>query len=73
MANIQRVIAQFKNRIAEHIGEAGQMDLGEGRKVTWGWCSNPKYPSPVHKFVSITGPDIHRTGIFNTKTGKFVD
>ncbi len=73
MANIQRLIAQFKNRVAENVGEAGQMDLGGGNKVTWGWCNNPKYPSSEHKFVSVTGPGVHESGIFNTKTGKFVN
>lgn len=72
MANIERIIAQFKNRVAQALGEGGQMDLGEGRKVTWSWCNDKRYPSPRYKFVSITGNDIHQTGIFDTQSGKFV-
>jgi hypothetical protein len=72
MANIERTIAQIKNRVADTIGEGGQIDLDGGRRATWSWCNDKRYPSPRYKFVSITGDDIHQSGIFDTETGNFV-
>lgn len=72
MANVERLIANLKNRIAESVGEGGRSDLGDGRKVTWGWCNDKRYPSPRYKFVSVTGPDVHQSGIYDTDSGRFV-
>lgn len=72
MANIERMIAQFKNRVAESVGDGGQMTLDGDRKVTWSWCNDKHYPSPRYKYVSVTGPDIHQSGIFDTESGRFV-
>ena len=72
MANIERIIAQFKNQVADAIGEGGQLSLDNGRKVTWSWCNDKRYPSPRYKYVSVTGSDIHQSGIFDTEVGRFL-
>ncbi|WP_148294300.1 hypothetical protein [Azospirillum sp. B506] len=73
MANIERLKAQFKNRVYQTLGEAGQMDVGDGCKATWNPCSNPKYPGPRYVYVSLEAPDgTHQTAIYDRDNGKFV-
>lgn len=34
MANIQRLLTQYKNRIADSLGESGRTDVGDGYTLT---------------------------------------
>ncbi|MDZ5455324.1 hypothetical protein [Azohydromonas lata] len=71
MTNIQRLMAQYKNRVAIALNEGGQTDIGNGYRLTWSWCSNPKYPSPRFKFVNLHNDSTgdHQTCIYDTQTG----
>ena len=71
MANIQHLMAQYKNRVASALSEGGRSEIGNGYRLTWSWCSNPKYPSPRFKFVNLHNDSngYHQSCIYDTQTG----
>lgn len=72
MANIQHLMAQYKNKVASALREGGRTEIGNGYTLTWSWCSNPRYPSPRYKFVNLHSADDHQTCIYDTETGALI-
>lgn len=72
--NIPLILTRYKNKIASSIGDGGQVGLDDGGKITWSWCSDPRYPSPRHAFFSYQNANnsVHRSGIFDTETGQII-
>ena len=69
--NIAHMMAQYRNRVATALKEAGRTDLGNGYTLTWSWCSNPRYPSPRYKFINQHNNETrdHQSCIDDTETG----
>jgi hypothetical protein len=72
MANITRYQAQIRNKVAESLRESGRADIGDGCTITWNPCTDSRYRDPRYVYVSIVGPDIHDSQIFDCENGRFV-
>lgn len=73
MYNINRLMANIKNRISSLTGDGGQFEY-EDLIFTWNWTSDPRYPAPQHIYISIQNKEnsFHQTIIWDKYNNKII-